>query len=79
MANRDFEIDMRMQADFESARRETRGTADDLRNLGDVAVETNQKLSKSGSGAGQQDRIREMVRRSLEELEAARALSLIHI
>lgn len=73
MANRDFEIDMRMQADFESARRETRGTADDLRNLGDVAVETNQKLSKSGSGSGQQDRIREMVRRSLEELEAARA------
>lgn len=75
MANRDFEIDMRMQADFESARREARGAADDLRNLGDAAVDTNQKLNRggSGSGSGSQDRIREMVQRSLAELEAARA------
>lgn len=73
MANRDFEIDFRATADFESARREARGAADDLRKLGDTAVETNDKLSRGGNASGQQSRIRDMVRRSLDELEAARA------
>lgn len=73
MANRDFEIDMRMKADFAAARREVTGTEGDLRSLGDAAVEATDKISKSGSGSGTDNRIRDMVRRSLDELEAARA------
>jgi chromosome segregation ATPase len=71
--NRDFEIDMRMKADFAAARREVTGTEGDLRKLGDAAVETNDKMNKGGGGSGSENRIRDMVRRSLDELEVARA------
>ncbi|MEN5208028.1 phage tail length tape measure family protein [Stenotrophomonas terrae] len=74
MANRDFELTMRARADFDSARREITGTSRDLGALGDAAVGANDKLAQSSRSGSGTDRIRDMVQKSLAELEGARAL-----
>lgn len=73
MTNRDFEIDMRMRADFDSARQEVSGTARDLDKLGNAAADASNKLNRAGTSSAGESRLRDMVRRSLDELEVARA------
>lgn len=71
MANRDFEISMKLKADFKSAQQALGETQDGIEAVSQAAERANATLDKSTNA--QSNRLREMVQRSLAELEAARA------
>lgn len=51
MANRDFEINMRMKADFASAQRELQKTQGDIERISAATAEANAEMSAMGSGS----------------------------
>lgn len=48
MANRDFEIDLRMKADFASAQRELKRTQDEIRKIGEATSTANAEMASLG-------------------------------
>ena len=71
MATRDFEIEMKLKADYQSAQKAAQETKAGIEGIVAATQRANQSLDAGANTQG--NRLRDMVQRSLAELEQARA------